>query len=134
MKPLACALLGLVLAACSGGASPSSSGFPADALTTVTSSSGALHIEVRSSPQPPVRGTDDLQLSVTSTSDGKPLDGLTIKATPWMPAMNHGSADATVRLATMPVPPTRTTGTLWAEAGCTHNAAVASAAMPMNRR
>jgi hypothetical protein len=88
-------LLCVGLAACSSGAPPAA-GFPADALTTTTSDSGSLRVEVRSSPQPPVRGTDSLELTVTGASDGAARDGLKITVTPSMPAMGHGSADATV--------------------------------------
>jgi hypothetical protein len=66
--------------------------FPADAYFTMTSQSGALNVEVRTSPQPPERGTNAIELTVTDASDGKPHDGLTVAVKPWMPAMNHGSS------------------------------------------
>ena len=84
------------LAGCSSAAAPPAGGFPADALTSATTSSGSMRVEVRSSPQPPVRGTDRIELTVTEASSGAPREGLTIAVSPWMPAMDHGSADATV--------------------------------------
>jgi hypothetical protein len=58
----------------------------------MTSKTGELSVEVRTSPQPPVRGTNLVELTVTSTVDGSPRPGLSIAMTPWMPAMNHGSS------------------------------------------
>jgi hypothetical protein len=58
----------------------------------MTTQSGALHLEVRTSPQPPERGTNAIELTVTNASDGKPRDDLTLAVKPWMPAMNHGSS------------------------------------------
>jgi hypothetical protein len=59
---------------------------------TATSDSGALRIDVRTSPQPPGRGSDDVEFTITNASDGKPRDDLSVAVTPWMPAMNHGSS------------------------------------------
>jgi hypothetical protein len=95
MKPSRCALLAaaaFVSAACSGAEPLGPPTFPADALVTTMSASGALRIEVRTSPQPPSRGTNSVELTVTAASDGKPRDDLSVDVTPWMPAMNHGSS------------------------------------------
>ncbi len=92
---------GVLLAACSSGgggrASASSDAGAADAqftsATPFTSivSAGGLHVDVRTDPQPPPRGTFDVLLDVTDAS-GAPKDGLTVDAVPWMPAMGHGSS------------------------------------------
>jgi hypothetical protein len=57
-----------------------------------TSDSGMLAVEVRTAPQPPVRGTDTVELTITSATDGSPVDGLDLEVQPWMPAMNHGTS------------------------------------------
>lgn len=87
-----------VLMACSSAPSvtPSDGGFPAQPLDTLDSESGRLHLELRSSPQPVVRGTNDAELTVTDARTGAPQEGLTITVAPWMPSMNHGSSNATV--------------------------------------
>jgi len=85
-----------VATACSGGSSPGSATFSADAYVTATSDSGALSIEVRTSPQPPARGTNSVELTITRVSDGTPVDGLTLDVVPWMPAMGHGTSTPTV--------------------------------------
>jgi hypothetical protein len=82
-------------AACSGGAAPAA-GFPAEPYTTTTSDSGALVVDVRTSPQPPARGSNSVELTVKQASDGTPVDGLSVAIQVWMPAMNHGSADPTI--------------------------------------
>jgi len=83
-------------AACSSASPASGATFPADAYTTTPSDSGALVIDVRTSPQPPSRGTNDVQLTVTRASDGTPVDGVSLDVQPWMPAMGHGSSTPTV--------------------------------------
>jgi hypothetical protein len=60
------------------------------------SDSKALQVELRSSPQPPTRGSVDVQLVITNVADGKPQDGLDLHIQPWMPAMNHGAISPTV--------------------------------------
>ncbi len=79
-------VLALSCAACSSPAAPPSG------VVAVTSASGALRVEVRTSPQPPVRGTNGAELTVTNVADGTPRDGLTVAVVPWMAAMNHGSS------------------------------------------
>lgn len=74
---------------------PDSSSFPAEAYMHVTSTSGALHVELRTSPQPPAVGNDDIELLVTDAS-GAPRDGLTVTVKPWMPAHDHGTSQTTV--------------------------------------
>lgn len=70
--------------------------FSADAYTTVISNSGGLVLAVRTFPQPPGVGADEVQLTVTSSSDGSGVDGLTLAVEPWMPAMGHGTSTPTV--------------------------------------
>jgi hypothetical protein len=84
----------LLVAGCSSaGSSATAQGFPADTYATTTSDAGALRIEIRTSPQPPTRGTNAVELTIASAADGSPVDGLTLQVTPWMPAMNHGAQD-----------------------------------------
>jgi hypothetical protein len=78
------------LAACGGGGAPPVS-FPATALQTLASSSGLLQIEVRTSPQPPLRGVDAAQYTVADAQHA-PVLHLAIAVVPWMPDMGHGSA------------------------------------------
>lgn len=95
--PWLAAVLVWASAACSS-ASPTAGAatFPADAYTTTPSDSGVLVIAVRTSPQPPARGTNDVQLTLTRASDGTPVDGVSLDVEPWMPAMGHGSSTPTV--------------------------------------
>jgi hypothetical protein len=81
--------------ACSSGTGPTAE-FPAAPLDTITTDSGAMRVEVRTSPQPPTRGGIDAELTITDTTSGKPLDGLILEIRPWMPVMNHGAIMATV--------------------------------------
>ncbi|MBS2032750.1 MAG: FixH family protein [Deltaproteobacteria bacterium] len=66
--------------------------FPATALLTLAGDTGALSVAVRTSPQPPIRGVNQIQLTVTAADGGAPVDGLTVTVDPWMPIMGHGSA------------------------------------------
>lgn len=66
--------------------------FSADAYLTATGDSRALSIQVRTSPQPPQRGTIGVELTVTNVADGTPRDGLALGVVPWMPAHNHGTS------------------------------------------
>jgi hypothetical protein len=91
-----CVLLAVALAACSGGAAATTAGFPAEPYTTTTSDAGTLVVDVRTSPQPPVRGSNSVELTVSRAADGTPVPGLGVVAQTWMPAMNHGSSTPTV--------------------------------------
>jgi YtkA-like len=96
----------LVVAGCSSSGTPAASSDagttdePFVAATPLTSmvSPGGLHLDVRTDPQPPPRGTFNVLLDVKDAS-GAPQDGLTIDAVPWMTAMGHGSS---VRAAVVP--------------------------------
>ena len=89
------AALAIAVAACSSGSEGPPS-FGQQAFMTTTGASGALRVELRTSPQPPSRGTIAAQLVVTSATDGTPQDGLDIAIQPWMPAMNHGAIAPTI--------------------------------------
>jgi hypothetical protein len=83
-----------VIAGCSSGATPESVGFGAAPLMTVSSQSGQLAVDVRTSPQPPAQGTNEVLLTITDKADGAPRDGLDVAVKPWMPAMGHGTSIA----------------------------------------
>jgi hypothetical protein len=88
-------LVAVSLVACGGGdgASSDEEPFPATALASLTSDSGRLAIEVRTSPsQPPPRGELRVQLAVRDATTGAPSTGLSVSVTPWMPAMAHGTS------------------------------------------
>ena len=80
-------------AACAGsGDAPAPAAFPAAALASLKSDSGALSIEVRTSPsQPPTRGAASVEYIVRDV-DGAPVDGLSLVVVPWMPAHGHGAS------------------------------------------
>ena len=63
--------------------------FAAQPLQTVTSSAGKLRLELRTNPQPPVRGINAGQYLISDEA-GNPQDGLTVVVLPFMPAMGHG--------------------------------------------
>ena len=58
---------------------------------TIMSDHGLLRIEVRPTPDPPVRGDNVVQLVITNAA-GAPVDGLQLDAQPWMPAHGHGTS------------------------------------------
>jgi len=78
-----------------GGGTLASSGepptFPADALASVSSTSGQLLVEVRTDPQPPVKGALSAELTITDGA-GQPVDGLDVAVVPWMTAHGHGTS------------------------------------------
>jgi hypothetical protein len=60
---------------------------------TVLSESGALSIRWECvSGDVPVRGRNRFELSIESTENDEPVEGLTLSMTPFMPAMGHGSS------------------------------------------
>lgn len=90
---LFCLVLALGAVAC-GSNEPSSQGdgtFPDEALMTVKSDDGAYTVEVRTSPQPPSRGTNEVEYRVLD-ANGAGVDDLSLTVTPWMPEMGHGSS------------------------------------------
>jgi hypothetical protein len=87
------------------GASPSDEmpplSFPAAPSQTVVSSAGHLHVDVRWSPETPVKGDDAVELTF-SDDFGHPVDGLSVAVVPWMPAHGHGTAIQPVTTSTAP--------------------------------
>lgn len=67
--------------------------FPAAPLMSMSSASGTLHVEVRSSPtQPPQLGNGSWSYTITDTANGEAATGLSLSVVPWMPAMAHGTS------------------------------------------
>jgi len=84
------AALVLASSACSGGAGASDAGL---GETSLTSQSGALHVEVASAPsESPIRGSNSIYFDVSASDGGAPVLGLAMHMVPFMPAMGHGSA------------------------------------------
>lgn len=69
--------------------------FGAAPLVVLPSTAGTKQISVWTSPQPPVKGVNAVQLLVTDVATGAPLDGLAIQAVPWMPSHAHGTSART---------------------------------------
>jgi hypothetical protein len=91
---IACAWVSMVGLGCGGvdGESGPTGPFPVDPYAVLTSQAGRLTIEVRTGPsQPPGRGNTDVQF-VVRDHEGALVDGLAVQATPWMPAMGHGTS------------------------------------------
>jgi hypothetical protein len=88
------ALAGLLTAtSCSSqGSAQQTLSFAAQPDMVETGMNDALRVAVRASPDPPWQGTIAVALSVTNTSDGSPVDGLTVTMVPWMPAHGHGTS------------------------------------------
>lgn len=98
MQLLRASAAAALVSACSSPA-PAPSGpvtFQSSPYVTTTSNSGALVVQVRTSPQPPAVGTNAVQLQITNASDGTPVDGLTLDVEPWMPSMEHGTSVPTI--------------------------------------
>jgi hypothetical protein len=83
MRPAAPLLLSLL---CGCGADPAAKG-PVDA----ESATGALRVEVTTSPDPLQRGVNQAELLLTGR-DGTPLRGQPLSVVPWMPSHGHGSS------------------------------------------
>lgn len=80
------------LPACSSASpSPAQATFPNDPYVEVTSASANLRVAVRTSPQPPPRGTFAVKMTITDRS-GAPVEGLSLDVVPWMVAHGHGTA------------------------------------------
>jgi hypothetical protein len=70
---------------------PAEIAFPPEPLATMNTASGAWQVAVRTSPQPPIKGVDAVQLQITDAT-GAGVDGLTLSAVPWMVAHGHGTS------------------------------------------
>ncbi len=95
--------LALLVAGC-GATAPAATpelSFAAAPAETVTTSSGALRVEVRWSPEVPVKGADAAQLTFLD-AQGAPVDGLDVDVVPWMPAHGHGTSIQPVASASGP--------------------------------
>jgi hypothetical protein len=84
--------LAMAMGACSSSGPEEATSLGATPLMTVTSQSGDLKIEVRTAPQPPARGTNSVELTITGAADGLPREGLALAVKPWMPTMGHGTS------------------------------------------
>jgi hypothetical protein len=82
----------LACVACGSSGPPETTGFGAEPLVTATSTHGTLSVAVRTSPQPPSVGIDEGELTVTDSTTGAPVDGLSLSVVPFMPAMGHGTS------------------------------------------
>ena len=73
--------------------------FPQAPYVSVQSTSGAVHVDVRTAPsQPPPRGTSTVELTITD-AQGKPVDGITFEVVPFMASHGHGTS---IKPATAP--------------------------------
>lgn len=91
----ACVAAGLV-ASCSSASEPIATSLshlaPSPIAPATTSDDRKLIVAVYTTPtQPPPAGVDGIVLVITDVATGKPVEGLTLEVTPWMPAMGHGS-------------------------------------------
>ena len=91
--PILTLALAFALVACGGAPAalevPAS--FPTAPLTALDSDAGGLHIELRSAPEPLVRGQNVGQIRITD-GGGQPVDGLTLTLFPWMPTHGHSTS------------------------------------------
>jgi hypothetical protein len=90
--PHAALLLFVGLASACGSAAVSSESFPANALESMTSQNGSYRVEVRTAPQPPSRGAQSVEYTLTRSDTGEVAPGLSLSVVPWMPAMGHGTS------------------------------------------
>jgi YtkA-like len=96
--------LGLIGAGCEDAPAPEmprNPSFASAPAQTISTSSSGLHVEVRWSPAPPVKGEDAAQLTFLD-SVGNPVDGLAVDVVPWMPAHGHGTSVKPVTSSTAP--------------------------------
>lgn len=89
---LPCWLLLAVLAcvACDGDHAPDQRG-----ATQLTSANGSFTATFRPDPDPPVTGTNALDIEL-GDDHGEPVAGAALSVEPWMPAHGHGSSHAPV--------------------------------------
>lgn len=89
-RPIWLFVLLAALAAC--GTAPTPVGFPAQALQTLPSKTQQLSVAVRTAPEPPTRGDQSVEYTITDVGTGKLLSGLSLSVVPWMPVMQHGTS------------------------------------------
>ena len=95
-RPVPAWLVAIVIAAsvfagCTDEASPDLNSGPLVQVDQSTSASGAYQVVVFAHTSKLTRGDYSLQYVFTNTTDGSPVDGLTMTIVPWMPAMGHGT-------------------------------------------
>ncbi len=89
MKRLLLALLP-ALVACGSADASASAAFP----LVVTTSNGTFVIEASTSDgRQPGRGLVTFDFFIVRSAGGAPVSELTVKVTPWMPAMGHGAPE-----------------------------------------
>jgi len=91
-------VLATTVAGCGGAPAAPTEGpisFGTGPLAVMLSTAGTKQITVWTSPQPPVKGVNAVQLLVTDATTGAPLDGLAVQAVPWMPSHAHGTSAKT---------------------------------------
>jgi hypothetical protein len=93
VKLAALSIIAAAAVACGGSAGPcpSTASFSPAPQLALASNSGVLNLAVSTSPAPLARGVNELRYDVTD-STGKPVSGLNVAVTPWMPYMGHGSS------------------------------------------
>jgi hypothetical protein len=89
-RALPCVLAALVLTL--GCASSNARSEEAANAEVALTKSGTLRVALGSSPERvPVRGDNQIELSVTRVDTGDPVEALTLAMVPFMPVMGHGS-------------------------------------------
>lgn len=83
--------LSLVVSACGGTEDDGEIEFPDTSLVQLKSESGALWLDLRSSPQPPEQGTNHFLAYIVRSKGYRPVTGLDLEVEAWMPAHDHGS-------------------------------------------
>jgi hypothetical protein len=91
-KSLVVGALFVVGCGSSGDGSPGTVDFSGEPDAVLTTVEGSFRVEVRSSPEPPTRGSNVLQLRVVDAASGAAVDGLDVVVVPWMPVMGHGAS------------------------------------------
>lgn len=91
LRPKLLTLLAAALVCCAGEGDVELE-FPEGAFLVLTGEEDELRAEIRSSPQPPVRGKNHFQFSLARTGTGEPVEGLKLEVQPRMLAQGHLSS------------------------------------------
>jgi hypothetical protein len=93
---LSFSLIGALVASAGCSSSPAAESpgtFPAAPLMSISSASGTLHVDVRSSPtQPPELGNGSWSYTITDAASGQPAADLSINVVRCLPALGHGTS------------------------------------------
>src|SRR6266404_5826490 len=82
-------LVSTVVGACVGGEPPPTPPlFPQQAGQTLSGAGGHYQLEVRTSPQPPIKGNNWAEYRITDET-GNGVTGLSVTVRPWMPARSR---------------------------------------------